>query len=90
MVLLAAIGFFVWKVYWQAPIEIETLDTGQVHLEYRVLDDDRIITMELFPGILPASESSVGKDNPFAMSDASTTEEIEGVEEAEVLEPLRR
>lgn len=89
-VLLAVIGFFVWKVYWQAPVEVETLDAGQVQLEYRVLNDDRIISMELFPGIPPVSEASVGKDNPFAVSDASTTEEIEGAEEEQVKEPSRR
>jgi len=81
VVLLAAIGFFVWKVYWQEPEEGSDLGVSQIQLEYRVLNDERIISMELFPEIPMASEAAIGKKNPFAASVATTTDEM--IEEEE-------
>jgi len=61
IILLAAIGFFVWKIYWQEPVELNTANSSQVQLEYQILNDDRIISMELFPQIPAADESNIGK-----------------------------
>jgi hypothetical protein len=87
VVLLAAIGFFVWKIYWQPPVEVETADTTQIQLEYRILNDDRIVSMELYPQIPAADEASVGKKNPFSEIDASSTEELENNGGAVMLQP---
>ena len=87
VVLLVAIGFFVWKVYWQEPVEIDVVSSGQINLEYRVLNDERIISMELFPQIPAADEANIGKSNPFSLNDATTTTELEGEEGAITLEP---
>ena len=73
-VLLGVIGFFVWKIYWQEPVELDLTSASQVQIEYRILNDDRIISMELFPQIPPADEANVGKKNPFAEADATSTE----------------
>ena len=76
IVLLAAISFFVWKVYWQKPEEGSDLGASKVQLEYRVLNDERIVSMELFPEIPTATEANIGKKNPFAEIDATTTDEM--------------
>jgi hypothetical protein len=76
VVLLAAIGFFVWKVYWQEAEQELEVGSSQIQLEYRVLNDERIISMELFPEIPAANEAGIGKKNPFAESEATTTIEL--------------
>jgi len=76
VVLLAAIGFFVWKVYWQEAEQELEISSPQIQMEYRVLNDERIVSMELFPQIPAPNEASIGKKNPFAESDATTTIEL--------------
>ena len=90
IVLLAAIGFFVWKIYWQEPVELDMTSSSEIQIEYRILNDDRIVSLELFPQIPVADEANIGKMNPFAEADATSTEEVEGEGGAVTLQPAAK
>jgi len=61
IILLVAIGFFVWKIYWQEPVTVDNSVVNKVSINRQILNDERIVNLELFPQIPPAEEANIGR-----------------------------
>lgn len=75
---LAAAGYFGWNVLVASLPPVEAPQPVMEKIDYKVLTDARLDSLELFPEIPPSSVPA-GKNNPFIEGDsiATTTAENE-------------